>query len=219
MKLKYKGVIFDLDGTLVDTIGDIAASMNRALAANGFPELPPPEYREKVGWGIERLAFLSLPAESRRNETAKKLALEAANFYAELPLAHSQPYPGIPELLSALKSRKIKTAVLTNKPDAAAQKVISGLFSNNSFDRVQGELPGSLRKPNPALVWELLIELDLIPTDVIFVGDSEIDMETAITSGCFPLGVDWGYRSREVISAAGAKAIISKPEELLAFSF
>ena len=215
MKLKYRGVIFDLDGTLVDTLGDIAASMNKALKLRGFPEHPAEEYRDKVGWGIEQLAFLSLPAEGRERDTAKALAGDAANFYAENPLTHSQPYPGITELISLLKLKKVKTAVLTNKPDAAAQRVIAGLFPPGSFERVQGEICGKMRKPDPACVWELLVELDLTPANVIFMGDSEIDMETAVSSGCYALGVAWGYRSRETIMASGAKRIIEKPEEVL----
>jgi len=217
MKLKHKGVIFDLDGTLVDTIEDIAASMNRALKTRGYPELSAAEYRDKVGWGIERLAFLSLPAEERSKETAVAIAGEAALFYAETPLVYSRPYPGIPELVAMLANKKIKTAVLTNKPDPVAQKVIAGLFPPGSFTYVRGEIMGSPRKPDPSCVWELLIEIDLPPASVIMAGDSEIDMEIAVSSGCFPLGVSWGYRSIETIGKAGARKIINKPEELLDF--
>ena len=217
MKPRYKGVIFDLDGTLVDTLEDIAASMNKALKHRGFPELTAGEYREKVGWGIERLAFLSLPEEIRNNEIAAQVAREAAAFYAETPLNYSKPYPGILELISALKSKKVKTAVLTNKPDAAAQKVIAGLFPPEYFNYVKGEIFGDPRKPDPACVWELLMELELTPANIIFVGDSEIDMEIAIASGCFPMGVCWGYRSREIIVKAGARRIMETPEELLDF--
>ena len=221
MKLKYKGVIFDLDGTLVDTILDIAASMNYALKARGFPELDSGEYLEKVGWGIQRTAFLSLPEEERAKETSQSVSAEvakiAADFYAENPYKHAKPFPGIPELISALNSKKIKTAVLSNKPDAAAQKVIAGLFPPGSFNCVRGEIFGESRKPDPSSVWEILVELDLAPSNIIFAGDSEIDMEAAFESGCFPLGVSWGYRSREGIEKAGAKRIIDRPEELLDF--
>ena len=215
MKQKYKGVIFDLDGTLVDTLGDIAASMNRALKLRGFPELPVEDFRGKVGWGIKRLAFLSLPETDRQQEIADMVAADAARFYAETPLVHSRPYPGILELTGALAGKKIKTAVLTNKPDPVAQKVIAGIFPLSTFLTVQGETAGKARKPDPACVWELLVEFDLVPSDVILMGDSEIDMETALASGCYPLGVSWGYRSTEIIMKAGARRIIEKPEELL----
>ena len=215
MKLKYRGVIFDLDGTLVDTLEDIAVSVNRTLKLRGFPELPAEEYRGKIGWGMKRLAFLALPEQARDGETAGLVAADAARFYAETPLVHSRPYPGIPELVAGLGRMKIKAAVLTNKPDPVAQKVIAGLFPHGSFASVLGEISGNPRKPDPALVWELLAGLDLTPADVIFVGDSEIDMETALASGCFPLGVIWGYRSRETIEKAGARRIIERPEEIL----
>lgn len=217
MKLKHKCVIFDLDGTLVDTLADIAAAMNQALKSSGFSELRPEEYRDKVGWGIKRLAFLALPEEARLEETAARLSKDAAAYYADNPLVSSRPYPGILELVSGLRQKKIKTAVLTNKPDPVAQKVIAGLFPPGSFDIVRGEISGRPRKPDPACVWELLVELDLTPSEIIFAGDSEIDMEIAVSSGCFPLGVSWGYRSREIITEAGARKIIEKPEELLDF--
>ena len=215
MKQKYSGVIFDMDGTIVDTLEDIAASMNKALKKIGFPELPIEGYLDKVGWGIERLAFLSLPEEERQTETPSRLAEQALLFYAEAPLVYTRPYPGIPELISALRQRKIKIAVLTNKPDPVAQKVAAGLFPSGSFDRVQGGAPGKALKPDPESVWELLVELNLTPSDIIFAGDSEVDIKTAVSSGCFPLGVAWGYRSREAITNAGARLIIEKPEELL----
>ena len=217
MKLKYKGVIFDLDGTLVDTLEDIAANMNKALKLRGFPELPVEEYRDKVGWGINSLAFLALPEDKRNKETADLIDSDAAGFYRENPLLYSRPYPGILELVSALKQRKIRMSVLTNKPDPTAQLVIAGLFPAGIFERVQGEITGNPRKPDPACVWELLVDLDMTPASIIFAGDSEIDMETAVSSGCYALGVSWGYRSRDTIEKAGAKKIIDKPEELLGF--
>ena len=214
---KHRGVIFDLDGTLVDTLEDIAASMNMALKLHGFPELPTPEYREKVGSGIRRLAFLSLPEDAREEETASLVAADAARFYAENPLTFSKAYPGVLELPRMLAQKKIKAAVLTNKPDPVAQKVISGLFPPAAFTIIQGEIFGRPRKPDPACVWEILVELSMTPSDIVFAGDSEIDMETAVLSGCYALGVSWGYRTREQIAQAGAKRIIEKPEEILDF--
>ena len=217
MKFKYKGIIFDLDGTLVDTLEDIAASMNRALKTRGFPEHPAEDYKSKVGWGIKRLAFLSLPEESRSDELAALVAADSAAFYAETPLVHSKPYPGISEVLSSMRQMKIKTAVLTNKPDPVAQKVIAGLFPPGTFDIVRGETMEGSRKPDPSCVWDLLLEMDLSPAEIIFIGDSEIDMETAVSAGCFPLGASWGYRSQETILSGGAKRIIQTPKELLDF--
>jgi phosphoglycolate phosphatase len=213
--MKFKGIIFDLDGTLVDTLGDIAASMNRALKRSGFPEIPVEAYRDKVGWGIRRLAFLCLPEDSKSDELAAGIAAEASGYYAEAPLVYTRPYPGIPELVAELRRRKIKTAVLTNKPDPTAQLVINGLFPQGSFDIIQGEIEGKPRKPDPACAWDIIVNLGLTPRDTIFAGDSEIDLETAENAECHALGVSWGYRPREVLIKAGARRVIDKPAEML----
>jgi phosphoglycolate phosphatase len=214
--MKFRCVIFDLDGTLVDTLGDIAAAMNKALKAADLPELATEEYRGKVGWGIRRLAYLSMPEDKRDEKRAEELAAASARFYAESPLAVSRPYPGMSEAVAELKRRKIKTAVLTNKPDPVAQLVIAGLFPALSFDMVIGERKGAKRKPDPATAWEIILGLGLTPRDTIFVGDSEIDMETALAADCHALAVSWGYRPRELLVQAGAQRVIDKPEELVA---
>jgi len=217
MSIKHRGIIFDLDGTLVDTLEDIAVSVNRALKLRGFPEHKAEEYREKIGWGMKRITVLALPEEVRQEEIAATIADDASRFYLETPLFYSRPYPGMLELVAELGRKKIKTAVLTNKPDSIAQKIIAGIFPPGSFNVIQGEISGKPRKPDPACVWELLVELNLTPADIVFVGDSDIDMETALASGCFPLGVSWGFRSRQIIERAGARRIIERPEELLDF--
>jgi phosphoglycolate phosphatase len=213
--MRFKCVIFDLDGTLADTIGDIAASMNRALGKRGFPELPVEGYREKVGWGMKRLAFLALPEGSRDETLAGELAEAAAGFYAGDPLVHTRPYPGIPELLGELKRRRLKLAVLTNKPDPVARVVVEGLFPG-IFDAVTGALPGAAPKPDPAAAWDLLYGLGCSPRQALMVGDSEIDLETARAAECPVLAVDWGFRPRRVLEEAGATRIAGKPEEVLA---
>ena len=212
-KSKYSCVIFDCDGTLIDTLEDIAASMNRSLGIHGFPEVPLEKYKDMVGWGIVRLASLALP-QGTEDELVQKVAAEASRFYFENPMVKSRPYPGMADLAAELKAGKIKTAVLSNKPDAILGRVINSLFPPGLFDIVRGERPGQGRKPDPALVWELLVELDRGPGDTILAGDSEIDIETARGAGCYPLGVSWGFRSRAVLEAAGAARIIDRPEEL-----
>jgi phosphoglycolate phosphatase len=212
--MKYGCVIFDLDGTLVDTLGDIAASMNRALEGRGFPPLPVESYKKIVGWGIRRLAFNALPEQDRNEETAALVAEEAQRFYAAKPLVHSRPYPGVADLVAELRRRKIRTAVLSNKPDPVSRLVVEGSFPRGAFDLVQGEIPSLPRKPNPAGAWEILVQLDRTPRETIFMGDSEIDMETAVNTGCFPLGAGWGFRP-ETLEKAGAARIIGKPGELL----
>ena len=212
--MKYRCVIFDCDGTLINTLEDIAVSMNNALARYGFPEVPLERYTGMVGWGIARLAYLALPEDARSEGTVHQVAAEASRFYFENPLGASKPYPGMAELAAGLRAKKIKTAVLSNKPEAVLHLVIAGLFPAGTFDVVRGERPGGLRKPDPSLVWELLVELDAGPADTIFAGDSEIDLETARNAGCYPLGVTWGYRPRSTLEAAGAAGIIDRPEDL-----
>jgi phosphoglycolate phosphatase len=212
--MKYKGIIFDCDGTLVDTLGDISASMNLALKGKGYPVLPEEAYSDKVGWGIKRLAFLCLPEDVRSDELAAQVAADAVAFYAQSPLTYTRPYPGIPELITQLKNKKLKLAVLTNKPDPVARLVIGGIFPS-SFDVIYGDIKGKPRKPDPACTWEILVDLGLTTRDIFMVGDSEVDIETATASECLSVGVTWGYRSRAVLESAGAKLIIDKPEDLL----
>jgi phosphoglycolate phosphatase len=140
---------------------------------------------------------------------------EAIRIYTKRPVVHSRPYPGIPELTAELKRRKIKTAVLTNKPDPVARLVVDSLFPPGSFDLIYGDLSGRPRKPDPAAAWELLMKLDVTPRETIFIGDSEVDMETARAAFCHALGVSWGFRDREILRQAGADRIIDSPGELL----
>ncbi|MDR2135481.1 MAG: HAD family hydrolase [Treponema sp.] len=213
--MKYRCVLFDLDGTLVDTIADIALSMNRALEESGFPPRDPAEYPALVGRGIRKLALDSLPEEARNGENADLVAEAAARLYRERPVVHSKPYPRIPELLSELSRRKIRRAVLSNKPDPVTGMVIAQLFPAGSFDTAQGEIPGVPRKPDPGAAWDMLVQLGCTPREAILMGDSEVDMETARNIGCFPLGVSWGFRSRQVLEGAGAALIIDDPLDLL----
>ncbi|MDR1899754.1 MAG: HAD family hydrolase [Treponema sp.] len=214
--MKYRCVLFDLDGTLVDTIEDIAAAMNRALEYHGFPPLPVERFPGIVGRGIGKLALDALPEEAKTEETAARVAADAARFYAENPLIHSKPYPGMVELAETLAGMRIKTAVISNKPDAITRLVVEGLFPAGAFRAVRGEKPGVPRKPDPAAAWEILADLDSSPREAVLAGDSEVDMETAHNAGCFALGVSWGFRPRRTLEAAGAALIVDTPEEILA---
>ncbi|MCL2244004.1 MAG: HAD family hydrolase [Treponema sp.] len=224
--MKYKCVIFDCDGTLLDTLGDIAFSMNRSLAVYGYPVIETEKYRDMAGWGIYRLASLALPENARTETNINTVGSFAARFMEELASGQQEeksmtkPYPGIRELVTELSnlktphSKKIVTAVLSNKPDSALRCIINGHFPPAAFDAVLGLRPGMTAKPDPSMVWELLAEMGRLPQDTIFMGDSEIDMETARNSGCFPLGVSWGFRSRATLEKAGAARIIDRPDEL-----
>ncbi|QQO08637.1 HAD family hydrolase [Breznakiella homolactica] len=214
--MKFKCVIFDLDGTLVDTIGDITASVNRALSDNGYSLHSEDEYYTMVGWGWRRLCTLALPEEERSAERVEAIFGASLAYYAENPVAFTKPYRGIPELLVTLKQKKIKTAVLTNKPDSLAQAVTAAAFPADTFSAVYGERPEQFpRKPDPGSTWELLLELDASPRETVFVGDSEVDVATALAADCHSIGVSWGYRDKAVLEKAGAQRVIDTPGDLL----
>jgi phosphoglycolate phosphatase len=212
--MRFKCIIFDLDGTLVDTIGDIAAAMNHALVLGGFPTLSREQYAKIVGNGLRTLASKALPPDARDEKTVDAAYRSALGFYRDHPADFSQPYPGIPELLAELRGKKMKTAVLSNKADHLTQMVIGKFFPPYTFDLVIGERPGIPRKPDPASTWELITELDGSPRETLFVGDSEVDVATARAAECSFLGVSWGFRSRAALEAAGASRIIDNPAEL-----
>ena len=215
--MKYKCIIFDCDGTLVDTLDGIASAMNQALAQYGFPPAPVEKYRSMVGWGITRLAELAIPENARQEEIIQEVAACAKKLMDGQPADLSKPYPGIWELLlglNALRPKKMKTAVISNKPDSVLQSLMDGLFGPSAFDAVYGQRPGFAPKPDPSSIWEFLADINCSPHNAILVGDSEIDMETARNAGCYPLGVSWGFRSRSVLEAAGAARIIDTPQEM-----
>jgi len=211
---KYRCVIFDCDGTLVDTLEDIAGATNAALTAHGFPPAPLEKYRDMVGWGVFRLAELALPENARTEENIKTVGDYTAKLMAEQEEYRSKPYPGIPQLLAELKTAKYAVGVLSNKNQDALSLLMQKLFPQTAFDAVYGLRPGIAPKPDPSAVWEMLTLMDRLPGDTVFIGDSEIDMETARGSGCYPLGVSWGFRPRSVLEESGAARIIDTPQEI-----
>ncbi len=207
-----RGVIFDLDGTLVDSLGDIAAAMNRSLAARGFPTHPVDAYRTFIGEGVQKLAERALPPGQQQEKAALLQAYQAD--YAENLLETSAPYPGIPELLDALSARAIPMAILSNKPDAPTRRMVETLLGKWHFRAVAGERPGVPRKPDPAAALELARAMEVAASAVSFVGDTLVDVSTARAAGMRPLGVLWGFRAREV--AATGVCTVQHPGELLA---
>jgi phosphoglycolate phosphatase len=209
--VKNRGVIFDLDGTLVDTLGDIAAAMNRTLATRGFPTHPLEAYRSFIGEGVHKLAERALPVEHQAERAAVLAAYQAD--YAQHLLASSTPYPGIPALLDALTAGGIPMTVLSNKPQAPTQTLVRALLGRWKFHAVAGERPGIPRKPDPAAALLLADAMGLSAADVSFVGDTLVDVSCARAAGMRPLGVLWGFRAAEV--AASGVPTVERPEELL----
>ncbi len=213
-----KAVLFDLDGTLVDSLPDIAAVMNAVLGDLGFPGHAPEEYKAFVGWGSRELARLALPERERTEERISAAEADMKRRYEAEPVARSRPYPGIPQALAALKRRGYSLAVLSNKPDAIVRPVVRMLFPGIRFSFVSGARDGVPHKPDPSAALEAARALGAESADCFFVGDSDVDMRTARNAGMVPVGVSWGYRGVEELKAAGASRVLDRPEDLAGLS-
>ena len=206
--MRYSVILFDLDGTILNTLDDLAASTNRALAKNGLPTRSTEEVRRFVGNGIRLLIERAVPENTPLTLTDRVFDDFRAD-YADRTL----PYDGIPELLRTLRASGARTAVISNKADSAVQELIAHYFPG-LFDAVVGERPGVRRKPAPDAVLEVLRALSAAPADAVYIGDSEVDVETARNAGLPCIAVDWGFRSREILLQHGAQTIASSPAEL-----
>jgi phosphoglycolate phosphatase len=206
-------VIFDLDGTLLNSLPDIAAAMDHVLGTLGLPTRTMDEYERFIGDGARALVRRSIAPRLELEDEA----LEAfrARYFANLTI-HTRPYDGIAELLAALAARGVPTAVLSNKPHPATVALVQALFPSHRFAAVVGEQEGTPRKPSPDGALALARLMNVAPHEVRFVGDTPIDVHTARAAGMIPVGVLWGMRSREELEGAGADCVIARPEELLA---
>ncbi len=220
--MRYKGwvipfsfdaVIFDLDGTLVDSLADIGGAMNHALAERNLPVHPLESYRQFVGEGLEQLGLRVLP------ESHEGLLPGLLTDYRERYLTHfadqTVPYPGVIELLSELVRRQVPLAVLSNKRDDFTRAVVEALLPLTSFREVRGEREGVPRKPDPQAALEIAASLKVAPHRCAFVGDTGVDMRTATAAGMVGVGVLWGFRDRRELEGSGAQALLRTPEELL----
>ena len=212
---KYKLVIFDLDGTILDTIDDLTDSVNYALNENGFPSRSLEEVRSFVGNGIRRLIERAVPV----NTENKSIDAVFACFnerYKDHCMDKTKPYNGVLELLAKLRAQGIKTAVLSNKADYAVQILCERHFAG-LLDCAAGMRDDVPRKPNPEGVYRILDTIGAGKEEAVYIGDSEVDVLTATNSGLDCIAVDWGFRDREVLSAAGAKTIASDMNSLLEY--
>ena len=210
-----QAAIFDLDGTLLDTLDDLADSANAMLRAQGFPTHPTEKYREFVGDGVRILVERILP-EDVDGEAEISACVEAYRAaYAERWNAKTRPYPGIPALLDDLVQRGIRLAVLSNKPHEFTQRCISHFLGNWPWEAVLGMREGVPKKPDPAGAREILATLKIAPESCVYLGDSDADMLTATAAGLHPVGVLWGFRGRDELVRNGAKTLIRQPAELL----
>jgi phosphoglycolate phosphatase len=210
----FKAVIFDLDGTLLNTIDDIADAVNQALSDLGCPTHDVEIYRIIVGAGVENLVWRILP-EGRRDEQTQKRCLEGVReYYKKFGLRKTRPYDGIKDLLDKLANRGVKLAVLSNKPHENTVIQVAHYLGDHVFDEVHGAKPNVPNKPDPTSALGIAKRFKVDPAECIFVGDSDIDMQTAKNAGMYPVGVLWGFRSHEELLAHGAKRLIENPLQL-----
>lgn len=206
-------VIFDLDGTLLNTLGDLRAATNHALAVRGLPPHSMEEIRQFIGNGIRLLICRAMPEGTPEAEIDAALD-DFKAYYAAHIHDRTVPYDGIPQLLTALRKRGIQVAVLSNKIDSASQQLIEYFFPEKT-DVVFGEHVGVPRKPDPTSCRMVMQQLGVQPEQVLYVGDSGTDMQTAKNAGLYAVGVTWGFRSKEVLLEYGADVLVHRPEQIL----
>jgi len=212
-----RAVLFDLDGTLLDTLDDIGRSANRALREGGYPEHPISAYRRFIGDGVAVLFQRALPADAANDaEVVASCVAAFARIYDAGWDVASRPYPGITELLDALTARSIPIAVLSNKPDVFTRKCVERLLPAWRFYPVLGQREGVPRKPDPAGAFEAAALMGVAPADVLYLGDTSVDMTTAVRAGMLAVGAAWGFRTVEELKAHGAAAVVDEPLEVMA---
>ena len=210
----YATAVFDLDGTLLDTLEDLMLSVNAALASQGLPPRTLDEVRRFVGNGIRLLVSRAVPAGTPADQEAAVFDAFRAHYAAHCE-DHTGPYPGIPELLGHLRDAGVALAVVSNKGDFAVQELVGRQFPG-AFDAVLGECEdrGIRKKPAPDMVEAALARMGASREGLVYIGDSEVDVQTAANAGCPCLSVAWGFRSRAQLVEAGATTIVNTPAEL-----
>lgn len=216
-------VIFDLDGTLLNTVADIAAATNHALSANGYPKRTVEEIRSFIGNGINKLFERALPEGSKGMEEVLRIRASFIPYYNEHGCDATMPFPGIPELLGALDGKGIKLAVASNKYNEATCRLIRTYFPGIRFSSVLGQRDGIPTKPDPAVIYEICSEAGIgIPEDresILYVGDSEVDMLTGANAGIPTVGVTWGCKTREQLEKHGPVATVDRPAEIFGIAY
>lgn len=215
--MNFGAVLFDLDGTLLDTLEDLAHSANRVLDARGLPRHPVEAYRYFVGEGVTMLIRRALPESHRTEEMVDTCRGEFDRDYGDNWHIRTRPYSGVPAMLDRLTERGIPMMIVSNKPDAFTRLCVVELLPNWRFDPVFGQREGIPRKPDPAGALEAAHLVGVAPRDVIYLGDSGTDMQTASAAGMYGVGALWGFRGRDELRRAGAKKLLQRPEQLLDF--
>lgn len=216
--MKYESIIFDLDGTLLDTLEDLADSMNYVLRQRGFPVHDTEAYRYFVGGGAVALVQRTLPPDKQGDELVAECVRELREQYAANWNVKTKPYDGVADMLDALSARPVRMAIFSNKPGDFVKLCVREYFSAWGFAAVLGQSDGVPLKPDPAGAFLAARSLNAEPRDILYVGDTGTDMQTAVNADMFPLGVLWGFREETELREHGAAELISQPSELLSFA-
>lgn len=213
-----KACIFDLDGTLTNTLESMTYSVNLTLEEMGLSKITKDQCRVFVGNGARVLMEKSLKAAGDTDASRIEEGMEIyGRIFDQNCTYHVTPYEGIPEMLKALKDKGIHQAVLSNKPDRQTVKVVKAIFGEELFDYAQGQKEGIRRKPEPDGVWYLMEQMHVSKEECLYIGDSEVDAATGRNAGLKTIGVLWGFRDRKTLETAGADDLIDRPDELLQF--
>lgn len=215
MSRNFRSIIFDLDGTLLDTLKDLADSMNDALAQLGYATHPREAYRYFVGDGVRVMAQRALPDEAPSAPDIEALVHRMSEQYAHRWAEKTTPYDGVENMLNQLVSKGIEMAVLSNKPHDFTVSMVKHFFPHWTFKAVRGVRPGWAPKPDITSALDIAGSWPWPPSEVLYMGDTATDMETALGAGFYPLGACWGFRPREELQEAGAARLLNHPKEVL----
>ncbi len=207
--------LLDLDGTLLDTLMDIGEAMNRVLMKHGLPAHPMSDYRYFVGDGATMLVKRAIPQDLRKEDKIEELKREFLHDYGLNWRVHTRVYPGIADMLDFLSDQGIKLTVLSNKPHEFTLQCVNTFLSDWHFEIILGERKGIPRKPDPAGAIEIAKAISTPPQQFVYLGDTSIDMKTAVTAGMFPVGVSWGFRDIDELIKNGARKVVDHPRELI----
>ena len=215
MKQRIKLVIFDLDGTLLNTLSDLSFSANFILKKNGFPVHPTEIYKSFIGNGLNKFIERILPEHQKNEQNIIRIRDSFLTYYDEHIADYTKPYAGIHKLLKTLISKGFQLAVASNKHQKATEKLIRHLLPDIPFTAVLGQREGIPAKPDPTIVHEALLIAGILPEEAIFIGDSDVDIQTAANSNVVSIGVAWGFRPREELEAAGANYIVCTTNDIV----
>ncbi|ACF12546.1 Haloacid dehalogenase domain protein hydrolase [Chloroherpeton thalassium ATCC 35110] len=213
--MNFSAVLFDLDGTLINTLGDIGNGVNAILRKNGFPEHDIPTYKNFIGDGVRELMSRALPDGVVDEDFITQCVAEFETYYQAHYDVETTLYPGIEDMLDHLAAKGVKFSVFSNKPYDLTHQCVKGILGKWTFLEVLGPKEGIPKKPNPYGAKRIIEKLAISPDQFLYLGDSGVDMKTATSVGMYPVGALWGFRTKEELLAAGAKKTVTHPSEVV----